>query len=119
MLLDTIKAIGFFPGPRAAFVEEVNDTVAATIIAALDAWRPGDAQIIVTGGDLKKTSKVRKAFESHPRAYAAAIYDNPPDRGEIEQMLKDAKLNPDADAMASLSDLARSIDPGDFRQTLE
>lgn len=119
LLMDAIKAIGFFPGPRAAFVEDANDNVAPIILQALDDWQPGDAQIVVTGGDMKKTSKVRKAFEGHPRAYAAAIYDNPPDRGEIEQMLKDAKLSPEPDAMGALTDLARMIDPGDFRQTLE
>lgn len=119
MLLDAVKAVGFFPGPRAAFVEDANDTVAATIIDALGAWNPGDAQIIVTGGDLKKTSKIRKAFETHPNAFAAAIYDNPPDRAEIERILQEAGLSPEPDAMAALTDLARSLDPGDFRQTIE
>lgn len=119
MLIDAIKAVGFFPGPRAAFVEDANDTVAAPVMDALADWRPGDAQIVVTGGDLKKTSKIRKAFESHPAAYAAAIYDNPPDRAEIERMLADARLVPEGDALATLTDLARVIDPGDFRQTLE
>ena len=119
MLLDAIKAVGFFPGPRAALVEEANDNIAKILLDALKDWQPGDAQIIVTAGDLKKTSKVLKAFESHPNAYATAIYDNPPDRAEIEQMLKDAGLTLEADAMAALSDLARTLDPGDFRQTLE
>ncbi len=119
MLIDAIKAVGFFPGPRAAFVEDANDTVAAPVMDALADWRPGDAQIVVTGGDLKKTSKLRKAFEGHPAAYAAAIYDNPPDRAEIERMLADARLVPEGDALATLTDLARVIDPGDFRQTLE
>ena len=119
MLLDAIKAVGFFPGPRAALVEEANDNIAKILLDALKEWQPGDAQIIVTAGDLKKTSKVLKAFESHPNAYATPIYDNPPDRAEIEQMLKDSGLTPEADAMAALSDLARTLDPGDFRQTLE
>lgn len=119
MLLDAIKAVGFFPGPRAALVEEANDNIAKILLDALKEWQPGDAQIVVTGGDLKKTSKVLKAFESHPNAFATAIYDNPPDRAEIEQMLKDARLTPEADAMAALTDLARTLDPGDFRQTLE
>lgn len=119
MLLDAVKAVGFFPGPRAAFVEDANDNVAKTLLDALSDWQPGDAQIVVSGGDLKKTSKIRKAFEAHPNAFAAAIYDNPPDRGEIEQMLAEAKLAPEPDAMNALSDLAHGIDPGDFRQTLE
>ncbi|MDF1727394.1 MAG: DNA polymerase III subunit delta [Sulfitobacter sp.] len=119
LLMDAIKAVGFFPGPRAAFVEEANDTVAAPILEALKDWQEGDAQIVVTGGDLKKTSKLRKAFESHPNALAAAIYDNPPDRAEIERLLAEARLKPEAGAMALLTDLARALDPGDFRQTLE
>jgi DNA polymerase-3 subunit delta len=119
LLLDAVKAIGFFPGPRAALVEDANDNVAKIVTDALAAWQPGDAQIVITGGDMKKTSKIRKAFETHPEAYAAAIYDNPPDRAEIERMLADAQLQPDADAMNALTDLARAVDPGDFRQTLE
>jgi len=119
MLLDAVKAIGFFPGPRAAFVEDANDNIAPILLDALADWKPGDAQIVVSGGDLKKTSKVRKAFEAHPNAFAAAIYDNPPDRGEIERILGDAKLTPEPDAMHALTDLARAIDPGDFRRTIE
>lgn len=119
LLMDAIKAVGFFPGPRAAFVEDANDNIAKVLIDTLADWQQGDAQIIVTGGDLKKTSKVLKAFEGHRNAYAAAIYDNPPDRAEIERMLTDAGLQPQPDAMAALTELARVLDPGDFRQTLE
>jgi DNA polymerase-3 subunit delta len=119
MLSDAIKAVGFFPGPRAAFVEDANDNIAKILLDALVDWQPGDAQIVVTGGDMKKTSKVRKAFEAHPSAYAAAIYDAPPDRAEIERLLSEVRLTPEPDAMAALTDLARAIDPGDFRQTLE
>jgi DNA polymerase-3 subunit delta len=119
MLLDAIKAVGFFPGPRAALVEEANDNIAKILIDTLADWQPGDAQIIVTGGDLKKTSKVLKAFQEHRNAYATAIYDTPPDRAEIERLLAEAKLKPEPDAMANLTDLARALDPGDFRQTLE
>ena len=90
------------------------------IIAALEEWQPGDAQIVVTAGALKPTSKLRKAFEVHSNAYAAGIYDNPPTRGEIEQSLQEAGLPiPTGDAMALLTDLAQAIDPGDFRQTVE
>ena len=119
LLMDAIKATGFFPGPRAAFVEDANDQVAGPVLDALGDWQPGDAQIIVTGGALKKTSKILKAFEAHKNAYATAIYDDPPDRAEIERMLAEAKLRPEGDSMATLTDLARVLDPGDFRQTLE
>ncbi|WP_299859777.1 DNA polymerase III subunit delta [uncultured Roseobacter sp.] len=120
LLIDAIKAVGFFPGPRAVFVEEANDTAASAILAALEDWQPGDAQIIVTGAALKPTSKLRKAFEAHPQAYAAAIYDNPPTREEIDTALRDAGLTQvPSEAMAALADLAQAIDPGDFRQTVE
>ena len=120
MLLDAIKAIGFFPGPRVAFVEDANSYVDATIIDALEQWQPGDAQIVVTAGALKPTSKTRKAFEGHRNAYAVGIYDNPPTREEIETALRTAGITaPSGDVMNVLTDLAQAIDPGDFRQTLE
>jgi len=119
ILLDAVKAIGFFPGPRAAFVEGANETVADTIIAALSDWQSGDAQIVVSAGELKKTSKILKAFEAHQNAFALGIYDDPPDRAEIDRLLSEAKLTAEGAAMGALEDLARHLAPGDFRQTLE
>ena len=119
LLMDAIKAVGFFPGPRAAFVEGANELVAAIIIETLNDWQTGDAQIVVTAGDLKKTSKLLKTFKGHRNAYAWGIFDDPPDRAEIERMLNEAKLRADGASMGALEDLARSLDPGDFRQTLE
>ncbi len=120
MLSDALKAQGFFPGPRVAFVEDATETVAPIIIDALSDWREGDAQVIVTAGQLKATSKLRKLFEAHPNAYAAAIYDDPPSKAEIEAELAKAGLNNiSAEAMTDLTGLSRSLDPGDFRQTIE
>lgn len=119
LLMDAIKAVGFFPGPRAAFVEGANELVATIIIETLNDWQAGDAQIVVTAGDLKKTSKLLKVFEGHRNAYAWGIFDDPPDRAEIERLLSEAKLRADGASMGALEDLARSLDPGDFRQTLE
>ncbi|WP_297777935.1 DNA polymerase III subunit delta [uncultured Roseovarius sp.] len=119
-LMDAVKAQGFFPGPRAAFVEDANDTAADAILAALSDWRAGDAQIVVTAGALKSTSKIRKAFESHPNAYAVGLYDDPPSREEIEAALTRAGLRDvPGPVMADLTALARDLDPGDFRQTVE
>lgn len=120
MLLDAVKAQGFFPGPRVAFVEEAGEGIAEVVAAALADWREGDAQVVVTAGQLAAKSKLRKLFEDHPRAYAAGIYDDPPGRAEIEAALAAAGLAAvPADAMAALTDLARQLDPGDFRQTIE
>lgn len=119
-LQDAVKAIGFFPGPRVALVEDANETVGPIILDALAAWQPGDAQIVVTAGTLKPTSKLRKGFEAHSKAYATGIYDNPPTREEIERALRDAGIDqPPQEAMQLLSVLARDLEPGDFRQTLD
>ncbi|WP_413720667.1 DNA polymerase III subunit delta [Silicimonas sp. MF1-12-2] len=120
LLSDAIKAQGFFPGPRVAFVEDAGDGLADTIAAALSDWKDGDAQVIVTAGQLAAKSRLRKLFEDHPNAYATGIYDDPPSREEIEAALSAAGLrNIPSDAMGALTALSRQIDPGDFRQTLE
>lgn len=119
-LIDAIKAQGFFPGPRVVFVEEATEGLADTMAAALAEWRPGDAQLVVTTGHLPASSKLRKLFEGHKAAYAAAIYDDPPGRDEIEAMLQKAGLGrADGAAMSDLMALAQQLDPGDFRQTVE
>lgn len=119
-LLDAVKAQGFFPGPRVVFVEDATDTVAGPVTEALNGWQAGDAQVIVTAGALKPAAKLRKLFEGHKNAYAAAIYDDPPSRAEIDSLLKQAGLNDlDPETMRDLASLAHALDPGDFRQTLE
>lgn len=120
MLMDAIKAQGFFPGARVAFVEEATDTVAKAVEAALKDWREGDATIIITAGQLTPRAALRKLFEGHNNAYAAAIYADPPGRDEIEAELKKAGVTDiPADAMGDLMDLGRVLEPGDFRQTVE
>jgi DNA polymerase III subunit delta len=119
-LLDAVKAVGFFPGPRVAFAEDVTDTLAPIIAAALREWKPGDATIVVTAGNLTTKSTLKALFEKHPNAFCAILYDDPPTREEIEDALKKAGLaSIDREAMADLNTLARALDPGDFRQTLE
>lgn len=120
LLSDALKAVSFFPGPRVAFVEDANDSISDIIIAAVKDWGEGDAQVIITGGALKASSKLRKFFEAHKNAFAAGIYNDPPSREEIEADLKKAGVQGvDRDAMTDLANLSRDIDPGDFRQTIE
>lgn len=120
MLLDAVKSQSFFPGARVAFVEDAGDGIAKPMAAALEDWQPGDAQIIVTAGSLKATSALRKLFEQHKSAYATGIYNDPPTREEIEADLARSGLRDvDRSAMDALASLARSLDPGDFCQTVE
>jgi DNA polymerase-3 subunit delta len=119
-LLDAVKAQGFFPGPRAVLVEDATDSLSKLFEAALADWRPGDAQIVATAGQLTARSALRKLFEGHPAARAAAIYNDPMGRAEIEAELGKAGMGAvSRDAMAALEDLGRSLAPGDFRQVIE
>jgi len=119
-LLDAIKAQSFFPGPRVVLVEEAAEALSKTVAAALQDWQAGDAAVIVTAGQLGAKSSLRKLFEGHPNAYAAAIYADPPSREEIEATLTKAGLQSiGSQAMSDLTVLARVLDPGDFTQTME
>ncbi|WP_341367994.1 DNA polymerase III subunit delta [Yoonia sp. BS5-3] len=120
LLDDAIKAQGFFPGHRVAFVEDATDGLAKTLTPTLSDWQAGDAQVVVTAGQLTAKSALRKLFEGHPNAVAIGIYDDPPSIADIEQALARAGLpQPDRDVMDALLSLASSLEPGDFRQTLE
>lgn len=120
MLQDALKAQGFFPGQRAVFIEEAADAVSKIVMDGIAAWEQGDATIVVTAGQLKPSSSLRKGFERHSSAKCAPIYDNSPTRAEIEADLKKAGLvHVPMDAMDTLNALARDLEPGDFRQTLE
>jgi DNA polymerase-3 subunit delta len=118
-LLDAVKATGFFPGPRAVLVEEATDALAEVFRDALAAWRGGDARLVVTAGELKGGSALRKAFEAARVAVAIGVYADPPDRAEVEAALAGAGLtNIGREAMGDLEALARALDPGDFAQFL-
>jgi DNA polymerase III subunit delta len=120
LLADAVKAMGFFPGPRVAFVEDATDGLTPIIETALQDWRPGDAQIVVTAGGLTGKSALKTLFEKRGDCASAGLYDEPPSREEIENTLKKAGLiGIDPAAMGDLATLARSLDPGDFRQTIE
>jgi DNA polymerase-3 subunit delta len=120
ILNDAIKAQGFFPGHRVAFVEEATDGLAKVIETALSDWRTGDAQVVITAGQLTAKSALRKVIEGHPNAVAIGLYDDPPTVADIEQAITDAGIaRPDRDVMEMLVTLANTLEPGDFRQTLE
>ncbi len=119
-LIDSLKAQGFFPGPRVTFVEDATDGLSDLFTAALNDWQIGDAQLVVTANQLTAKSALRKVFENHPNVYAVGIYDDPPGRDEIEAALTAAGLtNIARESMDALLALSRAVDPGDFRQTVE
>ncbi len=120
LLSDAIKAQGFFPGPRVAFVEDAADGLTKVISDAMIDWQAGDAQVIVTAKQLPARSKLRKLFEGHKNAFAVGLYDDPPGRDEIEGMMRSAGCGAvDRDGMDALIALSREIGPGDLRQLIE
>ena len=118
-LLDALKAVGFFPGPRAVVVDGATEPQAAPVLAALDGWAPGDAALVVTAGALKKTSKLRKAFEAHKRAVAIGLYDDPMSRAALDAAIAGVGLTLTEDGRAAVDALLPQLEPGDMRQLLE
>ena len=120
LLLDGLKASGFFPGPRAVFVEGATDTNSAIIDAAMQEWQKGDAVLVLTANQLNARSKLRKVIESNSNSVAIGIYNDPPNEKEIMSIaLKHRLINFSDDAKKDLIALGRSLDPGDFQQTCE
>ncbi|MFN3664139.1 DNA polymerase III subunit delta [Yoonia sp.] len=120
LLDDAIKAQGFFPGHRVAFVEDATDGLSKLVDTVLADWRAGDAQLVVTAGSLTAKSPLRKVFEGHRNAMAIGIYDDPPNMSDIARAVTEAGLpQPGRDVMDALFALANTLEPGDFRQTVE
>ncbi|UTH44278.1 DNA polymerase III subunit delta [Loktanella salsilacus] len=117
---DAVKAQGFFPGPRVALVEDATDGLSKLMTTVLEDWREGDAQLVVTAGQLTAKSALRKVFEGHSNSVGIALYDDPPNAEDVQILLDAAKLAiPNRDVMDAIVAMAHSLTPGDFRQTVE
>ena len=101
-------------------MEDATDGLSKVIAAALADWQSGDAQVIITAGQLTAKSALRKVVEGHRNAVSIGLYDDPPTMADVEQALKDAGVSqPDRDVMETLMVLANTLEPGDLRQTIE
>ncbi|WP_394151826.1 DNA polymerase III subunit delta [Loktanella salsilacus] len=117
---DAVKAQGFFPGPRVALVEDATDGLSKLMTTVLEDWREGDAQVVVTAGQLTAKSALRKVFEGHSNSVAIGLYDDRPNAEDVQILLDAAKLAiPNRDVMDAIMAMAHSLTPGDFRQTIE
>jgi DNA polymerase-3 subunit delta len=120
LLLDGLKASGFFPGLRVVFVEGATDTNTAVIDAAMQDWQIGDAILVLTSNQLNARSKLRKVIENNSNSVAIGIYNDPLTEKEIISIAsKHSLINFSDDAKKDLITLGRSLDPGDFQQTCE
>jgi DNA polymerase-3 subunit delta len=86
----------------------------------MDAWKDGDATIIVTAGSLKPSSSLRKFFEHQKNAFSVPIYDNPITKFEVEKIIADAGLqNITQESFSQLAEIALELPPGDFKQSVD
>ncbi len=119
-LVLAMKAQGFFAGPRVVLVEGAGDAALDAVEAALSAFVPGDALIVLTAGDLRPQSKLRRLFEGHKHAAAVAVYDDPPTPEEIDRALAKVGFKAlSSEARRDLHALAQALAPSEFELLLE
>ena len=117
--IDLCKAQGFFPGERALLIEEANETVADTIITAIEEWQDGDATIVITAGSLRPSSSLRKFFEQEKNIFSVPIFDNPMTKFEVEKIITESGLqNITQEILNQLTTIASELPPGDFKQSV-
>ena len=101
-------------------IENSSDRASKIIFDCIESWKQPDAQIVVTSGQLKPTSQLRKSFETSKSTLAVPIYDNPLNEMEIKKELTRAGIQiNDPNIMTGLHGLSKELEPGDFRNTLE
>lgn len=105
---DELRAQSLMGGDRLVRIRMTSETAAGPVLEALAAIDAGGldspTRLIVLAGDLKKTSKLRKAFEASPAAAAIASYtDDARDLGRlVEQTFSEHGLSLAPDARARL-----------------
>ncbi|MEZ7813882.1 MAG: DNA polymerase III subunit delta [Paracoccaceae bacterium] len=120
IVMDAMRAGGFFAGHRVLFIEDATDAAAKVLEAALMEWQAGDAQIVVTASNLTAKSILRKAFEARQDAISIGFYDTPPSKKEVGLQLAAVGLrNLPEQSLCDVESFAKLLDPGDFRQFLE
>ena len=115
-LLDALKAMGFFPGPRAVLRGGGHGRRGSrSSSGALDAWGSGDARLVLTGGGLAARGALRKLVRrAARRGRAITLYDDPPTEAEVGRAA--ARGGPAAASIRTRGTsswrLAQSLPPG-------
>ncbi len=105
ILLDEIAAISMMGGRRLVRLEGAGPESADAVKLVLDSDQ-GDGLLVITGGDLKPTSALRKACEAAKNAYAIACYEDSAQDlfGLVQSTLSSAGLGASQDAVSYLVD---------------
>lgn len=105
ILLDEVAAISMMGGRRLVRLEGADNTVKNAVALVLESDQ-GDGLLVITAGDLKPTSALRKAVEASAAGLAIACYeDNARDIADlVHEMTSAAGLQISQDALAYLVD---------------
>jgi DNA polymerase-3 subunit delta len=106
-LADEANAVPLFGGRRAIAIRLAGNASIIPALEALLAAPPVDSWVVVSGGDLRKTSPVRRLCETAKGAAAIACYvDSGRDLDRvIDQETRSAALTITTEARAALKDL--------------
>ncbi len=105
ILLDEVAAISMMGGRRLVRLEGAGAESADPVKLVLDSEQ-GDGLLVVTAGDLKPTSALRKSVEAAKKAYAIACYEDSAQDlfGLVQSTLSAAGLGASQDAVNYLVD---------------
>jgi DNA polymerase-3 subunit delta len=107
-----MRARGFFSASRCVLVDGASDALAPALEAAIP-LTDAETALIVTAGQLKAGSKLRKLFEASKRAMAIACWPEPPNAADVTAYLHARGVRDIApDASAALHDMAAALDRG-------
>ncbi len=88
LLMDALNSYSLLGGNRVIVVRHANAAIADIIESALDVDSPPIWPLIITAGDLKPASKLRKFFESSKSYAAIACYKD--DAKKVTQILAES-----------------------------
>ncbi len=105
VLLDEIAALSMLGGRRLVRLEGVGNEATEAVKLALDSDQ-GDGLLVITAGDLKPTSSLRKLLEAAKNGLAIACYEDSANdlMGLVQSVLSAAGLSASQDAVAYLID---------------
>jgi DNA polymerase-3 subunit delta len=105
VLADEVAAISMMGGRRLVRLEGAGNESTEAAKLVLDGTQ-GDGLLVVTSGDLKPTSSLRKLFEGSKTGLAVACYEDSAQdlMGLVHSVLSDAGLSATQDAAAYLVD---------------
>ena len=120
LVLDAIKAIGFFPGPRLVFIKNGTDSLCDIAQEVISKYQTGDTYLIISANRLNTRSKLRKLFENSKTAISIGIYPDPLTDQEVDMAIKKVGIqNIEIEAIKNLKLLAKSTELNEFEQILE